>query len=85
MEQIKEDAPLAALVQKFSLELQKIKEQKIQADQASVSCSRNIDRYEGAILGVQEAAKIIATKDLGEIEQEKDLNEIEQEKEEIID
>ena len=60
MERIEDDAPLAALVQKFTLELQKCREQKLQADQISMDSSRNIDRYEGAILGIKEAAKIIA-------------------------
>ena len=60
MERVPDDAPLAALVQKFTLELQKCREQKLQADRISLDSSRNIDRYEGAILGVKEAAKIIA-------------------------
>jgi|TARA_Y100000052_G_C2927401_1_gene72213 hypothetical protein len=60
MDRIEDDAPLAALVQKFNLELQKCKDQKLQADQVSIESARNIDRYEGAIIGIKEAAKIIA-------------------------
>ena len=60
MERIEDDAPLAALIQKFTLELQNCREQKIKADQVSVESARNIDRLEGAILGIKEAAKIVA-------------------------
>ena len=60
MDRIKDDAPLAALVQKFTLELQNCREQKLKADQVSIESARNIDRYEGAILGIKEAAKIVA-------------------------
>ena len=73
MERVPDDAPLAALVQKFNLELQKCREQKLQADQISMDSSRNIDRYEGAILGVKEAAKIIAENNKDLIEEKTKL------------
>ena len=60
MERIEDDAPLAALIQKFTLELQKCREQKLKSDQVSVESARNIDRLEGAILGIKEATKIVA-------------------------
>ena len=60
MDRVKDDAPLAALVQKYTLDLQKCREEKAQALQALQDSDVNIYRLEGAIHGIKEAAKLVA-------------------------
>jgi len=60
MDRIKDDAPLAALVQKYTLDLQKCREERTQAMKILQDSEVNIYRIEGAIHGIKEAAKLVA-------------------------
>mgnify|MGYP001181713225 FL=1 len=60
MDRVKDDAPLAALVQKYTLDLQKCREEKAQALKILQDSDINIHRLEGAIHGIKEAAKLVA-------------------------